>query len=174
MSAEVIRYAITVAKPPEAVYGFWRDLKNFALISRHVKSVEDVGPNRTRWTVEGPNGDVSWTAEIKEDVPGRRIAWASTDDADVENSGMVEFVPAPAERGTEVYITALADVPGGFLGALWARVKGDNPEQSMADAMRRMKTLLECGEIPIVEGQPSSVVRDDPKTLQESRKVGLR
>lgn len=167
-------YAATILKPRQEVYEFWRHWQNLPRFSRHLKSVEDLGNGLTRWTAEGPRGDVTWEAETTEDIPGQRIAWRSVGDADVKNFGEVNFKDAPADRGTEVVVRMGYDLPGGFIGETVAKFTGTSPEAEIAESIRRFKTILECGELPIIEGQPSNQMRNDNKPGDESPRVGLR
>jgi uncharacterized membrane protein len=167
-------YAATIYKPRRQVYEFWREWKNLPRFARHLKSVEDIGNKRTRWTTEGPKGDVSWEAETTADVPGEYISWRSLGDADVPNHGEVTFRDAPMDRGTEVIVRVAYDIPYGFLGELAARTTGTSPEAEIAEAVRRFKCILECGELPVIEGQPSNQMRGDNKPGAQSPKAGLR
>src|SRR4051812_16748087 len=97
-----VAYAATIYRPRREVYAFWRDWQNLPRFARHLKRVEDLGDGRTRWTAEGPNGDVTWEAETTQDVPNEAIAWRSVGHADVANHGEVLFKDAPMDRGTEV------------------------------------------------------------------------
>ncbi|RYG49559.1 SRPBCC family protein [bacterium] len=169
-----VAYAATILKPRQEVYAFWRDWQNLPRFSRHLKSVEDLGNGRTRWTTEGPQGDVSWEAETTQDVPGERIAWQSVGDAKVHNHGIVTFTDAPADRGTEVVVHMAYDMPGGFIGEAVAKLTGNSPEAEIAESVRRFKAIMECGELPIVEGQPSNLKRGDNVPGEASPKVGVR
>ncbi|RYG39528.1 SRPBCC family protein [bacterium] len=169
-----VAYAATILKPRQEVYAFWRDWQNLPRFSRHLKKVEDLGNGRTRWTTEGPQGDVSWEAETTQDVPGERIAWQSVGDAKVANHGIVTFTDAPADRGTEVVVRMAYDMPGGIIGETVAKVTGNSPEAEIAESVRRFKTILECGELPLNEGQPSNQMRGDNQPGDISQKVGLR
>jgi len=167
-------YAATILKPRLEVYEFWRNWQNLPRFSRHLKSVEDLGDGRTRWTVEGPRGDVVWEAETLSDVPGEEISWRSLGDPEVSHHGSVTFRDAPADRGTEVVVQLAYDIPGGFLGETIAKLTGTSPEAEIAESVRRFKTILECGELPIVEGQPSNQMRKENMPGDISPKVGLR
>lgn len=169
-----VAYAATIYKPRGEVYAFWRQWPNLPRFARHLKSVEDLGGNKTRWTAEGPQGDVTWEAETTEDVPGERIAWRSVGHADVPNHGEVLFKDAPMDRGTEVVVKLAYDIPYGILGELAARATGNHPEAEIAEAVRRFKAILECGELPAVEGQSSNRKRGENVPGQESPKVGVR
>lgn len=172
--SDLARYAVTISRPPEDVYRFWRNFENLPRFSRHLKSVEVLDDKRSRWTTEGPNGDVTWEAEMTEDVPGHRISWQSLEGADVQNMGSVEFVPAPGKRGTELYASMQFDAPGGAVGEFYAKMTGNDPEQEVGETMRRCKAILECGEIPIIEGQPSNRARGENEPGDMSKKVGMR
>ena len=169
-----VRYAATIYRSRREVYDQWRQWENLPRYARHLKSVEDLGNARTRWTAEGPNGDVTWEAETYEEIPGERIAWRSVEGSEVMTNGSVEFRDAPMDRGTELYCSMNVDVPGGFFGSAAAKMTGNDPEQEIAEAMRRFKAILECGEVPINEGQPSNIKRGDNMPGDPSPKVGLR
>lgn len=113
-------------------------------------------------------------AETVDDRPGEQIGWRSLPDSAVPNHGLVQFVDAPGGRGTEVRVYISFDPPMGGLGTLIAKSTGNEAKQEVAETLRRFKTILECGELPIVEGQPSSRMRREETTATESRKVGLR
>jgi uncharacterized membrane protein len=167
-------YAVTIYKRRQDVYAFWREWQNLPRFARHLKRVEDMGNGRTRWTTEGPKGDVSWEAETTEDVPGERIAWRTVGHADVPNHGVVVFRDAPMDRGTEVVVHVAYDIPYGFFGELAARATGTSPEAEIAEAMRRFKCILECGELFVNEGQPSNIKRGDNNPGDPSPKMGMR
>lgn len=143
-----IREAITIMQEPEAIYRFWRDLENLPRFMRHLESVKTLDERRSRWRAAGPAGaHVEWEAEITADAPGSRIAWRSLPGATVENDGEVRFAPAPAGRGTEVRVTLRYRPPAGALGAAAARLFGKAPEQEVPGELRRLKQLLETGEV---------------------------
>ena len=168
MATDLKRYAITVMREPMEVYSYWRALENLPQFSPYLKSVQQLDDRRSRWTTEGPQGDISWEAEITEDVPGERLSWRSVESADVKNFGTVEFKRAPGNRGCEVYAEMQADIPAGKLGEMIAGMTGNKPEQQMAETMHRFKTLLECGEIPIIDGQPSDQMRGESETKKRA------
>jgi uncharacterized membrane protein len=47
------------------------------------------------------------------------------------------------------------EAPGGKLGALFAKLFGEEPEQQVREDLRRFKQVMEVGELPTTEGQPS-------------------
>ncbi len=83
------------------------------------------------------------------------IAWKSVADADVDNSGFIQFKPAPDNRGIEVKVVLEYNTPSGAIGVAIAKLFGEAPEQQIGDDLRRFKMLMETGEIATNEGQSS-------------------
>lgn len=156
-----VEKCITVNRPAEECYRFWRDFENFPRFMKHLESVK-VGDNkRSHWVATGPVGiRVEWDAEITADQEGELLAWSSVDGADVESAGTVRFEPAPAGRGTIVWIDMYYRPPAGRAGAMVARLFGEEPSQQIDEDVRRFKWLIETGEIPTSVGQASG--RRDP------------
>ncbi len=46
------------------------------------------------------------------------------------------------------------EMPAGEMGRMVARAFGQDPEQRLAEDLRRVKQILEAGEVPTIEGQP--------------------
>jgi uncharacterized membrane protein len=140
--------AITVAKRPEEAYRFWRDFTNLPRFMEHLEAVQVLDDRRSHWRARAPAGStVEWDAEIIEDRPNERISWRSGHNADVPNTGTVRFRPAPGDRGTEIHVELRYDPPAGKLGALVARFFGEEPSQQVNSDLRRLKQVLETGEV---------------------------
>ncbi len=143
-------------KSPKELYRFWHDFENLPTFMKHLKSVTVVNETRSHWVASAPLGNsVEWDADIITDQENHLIAWASVEEAQVENSGFVRFQSAPEGRGTEVKVVMEYSVPGGALTAAIAKVFGEEPEQQIGDDLRRFKMLMEAGELATTEGQSS-------------------
>jgi len=139
--------AITINKPREAIYAFWRDPANLALVMDNIESIEVLDERRSHWRVKGPAGTtVEWDSVITEDIPDERIAWQA-ENADVDNSGWVEFSDGPTGRGTEVRAFISYDPPGGTIGKAVAKILQREPNQQARRDLRCLKQLMETGEI---------------------------
>ena len=148
--------SVTINKAPDELYRFWRNFENLPRIMDHVESVQTTGDRRSHWVAKAPGGmTVAWDAEITDERENEMIAWRSLPNADVDNAGTVRFQPAPGGRGTEVHVSLEYNPPGGILGAGVAKIWGEEPAQQVEDDLRRFKQLMETGEIPTTEGQPS-------------------
>ena len=137
---------VTIDKPADELYRFWRSLTNAPRFMKWVQEVAVRDERRSRWVAQlpGRRGRVEWEAELLEDRPGELIAWRSLPGAPVPISGRVEFAPAAPGRGTEVRSRVETEgVPRQVL------------ERHVSEDLRRFKRLLETGEIATVDGQPS-------------------
>jgi uncharacterized membrane protein len=151
-----ITSAITVRRPVQDLYTFWRRFENLPTFMIHLDEVRDLGGTKSHWRATAPFGKtVEWDAEIVEDVPSEKIAWHSTEGADVDNAGSVRFSPAPGDQGTEVFVEIRYDIPTKSLGNAVARYFGEDPRQHLDDDLRRFKQVCETGEIVRSEGAPS-------------------
>jgi uncharacterized membrane protein len=149
-----VEKTITVRKPAQEVYGFWRDLENLPRFMAHLESVT-VNADRSHWVAKAPAGKtVVWDAEVVDDQPGASISWRSLPGADVANWGTVRFVPAPGDRGTEVQVELAYRPPAGKVGATLAKLVGEEPATQLADDLRRFKQVVETGEVVRSEGSP--------------------
>jgi uncharacterized membrane protein len=139
---------ITINRPRHEVYGFWHNFENLPRFMAHLESVKVLDERTSRWKAKAPAGaTVEWEAETIEDRPNELITWRSLPDASVPNSGSVRFKDAPGGRGTEVLVELRYQPPGGKLGALVAKLFGEEPEQQVKGDLRRFKQVMEIGEI---------------------------
>jgi uncharacterized membrane protein len=139
---------ITVNRPASEVYAFWRNFENLSRFMAHLERVQVLDERRSRWTARAPAGrTVEWEAEIVEDRPNELISWRSLPGAEVPNSGLVRFVKAPGRDATEIHVDLRYDPPGGAVGALVAKLFGEEPGQQVDGDLRRFKQVLETGEV---------------------------
>jgi uncharacterized membrane protein len=144
---------VTINRPRDEVYRFWRNFENFPRFMLHLESVTATGDRRSHWVAKAPAGtNVEWDAEIVTDRPGELLSWKSFAGSDVPNNGTVRFADAPGDRGTEVRVEVQYDPPVGSAGALIAKLFGEEPGQQIADDMRRFKQVMETGEVVRSDG----------------------
>jgi uncharacterized membrane protein len=154
-AAQVTSAAVTVGRPRAEVYALWRDFANLPRFMKHVQSIEVLTPHRSRWTVKAPLGKtVSWTSFVTEEIENERIAWESEAGAEVPNYGWVELRDAPGDRGTEISALIAYRPPFGSAGRLMSAVLRETPEHQMRDDLRRLKQILETGEVAASQAQP--------------------
>jgi uncharacterized membrane protein len=150
----IARSSILLNCTPEQAYQFWSNFENLPLFMRHLESVTRLGESRSRWIAIGPLGKrVIWDAEIAFDRKDDVIAWRSLPDSEIYVDGIVKFRNAPGNRGTIITAVVVYQPPAGALGGALAKVLGKDPSFMMRQDLRRLKALIEAGEIPTVEGQ---------------------
>lgn len=147
--------SVTINKSADELYSFWRNLENLPQFMTHLESVTKTGDKTSHWKAKAPLGtSVEWDAEVTSDVENERIGWMSLEGSDIPNSGVVHFLPT-TNRGTEVKVNMTYEPPAGMLGALVAKLFGEEPQQQVSEDLRRFKSLMEAGSIINTEGQTS-------------------
>lgn len=151
-----VEQSITVNKSPAEIYSFWREFGNLPRFMKHLESVTTLASGISRWVAKGPTGEpVEWDAEIYNEKENELISWRSLPGSEFVNAGTVRFEPAAGDRGTIVRVTMNYNVTGGKVTAALARLLGQAPEQMVAEDLRRLKQILETGEVATIEGQTS-------------------
>ena len=147
------RESVRLECPIEEVYGFWRRLENLPTFMENVISVSDLGGGRSHWVARGP-ADIpfEWRAEIINEIPNKLLAWKSLPGGDVVSAGSVTFEPARGDRGTQLTVTLQYAPPAGKVGSFVASLFGREPSQTIREDLRRLKQLLEAGEIAKAAG----------------------
>jgi uncharacterized membrane protein len=130
----------TINREPEVVYAAWRQLDQLPDVLRYLRSLQP---------------------DLTEDIPNTRLAW---------RAGSVSFCRAPGGRGTELRVEIMYSPVIGRAGSVVARVLRAAPEQRIQEDLRRLKQLLETGEIARTAGstsvrQPAQPLPHDEHTL---------
>jgi uncharacterized membrane protein len=151
-----VTQTVTINATPQELYQFWNNVENLPLFMEHLESVSRTSGRASHWVARAPAGTcVEWDAEIVDDQPDRRIGWRTLPGSQVTHEGMVSFEPATAGRGTIVCIEMLYRPPAGKVGAQIARLLGEEPSLQINEDLRRLKQLLETGEVATTLGQPA-------------------
>jgi uncharacterized membrane protein len=144
-----VRESIRLERPVPEVYTFWRQLENLPRVLTHLEQVEELGNGRSHWVARGPADlGVEWDAEIINEIENKVIAWRSLPESDVVTAGSVTFTPIRGGRATELSVHLQYSPPAGRAGALVATVFGREPHQTIREDLRRLKQVMEAGEIP--------------------------
>ncbi|MFN2579206.1 MAG: SRPBCC family protein [Pyrinomonadaceae bacterium] len=168
-----VETSITINKSPEELYTFWRDFKNLPLFMKNLESVTELDRWKSHWVAKGIAGArVEWDAEIYNENENELIAWRSLENADVVNAGSVRFQKAPDGRGTYVRVALNYNPPAGKLGATLAQLLGAEPTQLIKEDLRRLKQIIEAGEIATIDGQTSGRAQGEEAPTQKAATMG--
>ncbi len=93
---------IVVDVPAGTAYSQWTRFEEFPHFMNGVESVTRLSRDRLKWVAHLAGVHRTWEARVLEQVPDRRVSWASTEGA--TNSGTVEFRDLGGNR-TELALT---------------------------------------------------------------------
>ncbi|WP_089158064.1 SRPBCC family protein [Micromonospora sp. NBS 11-29] len=148
----VVHRGITVDRPVDAVIGFWTDRERLDRGLAEWATLEQIDDERWRCVAADPaGGSAGWRAEITVEGPGR-LSWRTTAGPVVQR-GRIELVAAPQDRGTE--IRAELRWRSGPVRRAVGLVGGDEPDLALRTALRRIKSLIETGQVLDTRHDPS-------------------
>lgn len=138
-----IRTSITINRPINEVYAFWRNLENLPKFMNHLESVKTLNSTQSEWTVKGPAGigTISWKAAIIKDQKEKLLSWQSLDEAPVKNFGKVLF--KAVGNATEIEVTISYRAPLGIAGQGAAKLLNPLFEKIVHDDIQGLKSYLE-------------------------------
>ena len=123
---------------------------NLPRFMRYLDSVRQDTADRTHWMAVGPGGlRVEWDAELINEIENQLIAWRSLPGSDVTTAGSVNFDSVRGGRETQITVNLQYSPPAGKAGAWIATLFGREPSQTIRDDLRRLKQILEAGEIAV-------------------------
>jgi uncharacterized membrane protein len=153
-----VERSVTVNRPRDELFRIWRNSENLPRFMKHLKSVkiDKTDSGRSHWVATGPLGSkIEWDSEIIEERENEYLAWSSLPGSVVESRGSVYFMESSGGRGTIVHVSMEYLPPAGSAGAAIAKILGEEPGQQIREDLRRFKQMMETGETPTIEGQPS-------------------
>lgn len=138
------------------LYSHWRELTNLPKFMQHLVRIDVQDDRRSHWVARGPvETTIEWDAEITEERPNELIAWRSIEGSELNHAGFVRFERAPGDRGTLVTVDMHYRPPLGTIGAAVVAWFGEDPNQTITMDLRRLKQMMEAGEVVTTEGQPA-------------------
>lgn len=147
--------SLAINRPRADCYAFWRRLENLPRVMHGLESVTEMDDGRSHWKATTPSGlRLEWDAEITQDQENELISWRSVEDADLTTDGSVHFLPGPNGKGTLLRVVVRYRPPGGALGAVVTQLFGRPAQQVLKQDLRRLKQILETGDIITTENQP--------------------
>jgi uncharacterized membrane protein len=145
----IVHESIRLELPLSDVYRYWRQFQNLPRFMSHLAQVTDTGEGRSHWVAKGPGGVlVEWDAEIINEVEDQVIGWQSLPGGDVVVAGSVNFDTARAGQSTQVSVRLQYAPPAGRVGRVISMLAGREPSFTIREDLRRLKQILEAGEIP--------------------------
>lgn len=141
-----IRTSVSVNKPRQEVYAFWRNLENLPLFMSHLKRVTKQDNKHSRWEAKLPGNfaTISWDAIIVNDNPGKVIGWRSVAGSGIDNAGKVEFMDAPDGKGTIIQaVISYLPPSGGYMKSKIAGFMSPIFEEIVRNDINNFKRFIE-------------------------------
>jgi len=138
----LVEEKLTIRRPIDEVYRFWRQPDNLPKFLGHLQSVTVKPDGTSHWVANGPAGmPVEWDARIINEVENKIIGWQSLDGSQIATAGSVNFRRSGVN--TTVRVRFQYDPPAGKLGAAVAALFGEEPGRAVREDLARLKSLLE-------------------------------
>lgn len=142
-----VEESVVIDKPASELYRFWRQFENLPQVMGHLKEVKVIDDKRSHWVAKAPLGfSVEWDAEIINEIDGKLIAWRSTADATVSSAGSVRFIQEDDGQRTTVRVVLDYIPPAGKVGAIVARIFGEDPGSQIRDDLTRFKSKMQSSD----------------------------
>ncbi len=132
-----VEETIELEVPVQTAYNQWTQFEEFPRFMEHVEEVQQLDDEHLHWRVSVAGKTEEFDAEVTEQVPDTRIAWASTSGR--KNAGAVDFHPLGDTR-CQIMVSMDAE-PQGALEKV-ADAAGIAGRQVRAD-LERFKELIE-------------------------------
>lgn len=147
----------TIATTPEQAYALYSRPETLHIWQEGVVSVTQTGDRTMHWVMQDPATKqyIEFDAEVVEAAPGERHVSRVLNGPFAGTEDTLTFEQDPVGRGTVVTWVCDYAMPGGVVTKIAASVLSRGPQQLVIENLRHLKQLLEAGEIPSVEGQPS-------------------
>jgi uncharacterized membrane protein len=163
-----IRRSVTINKPVEELYRFWRNFENLPRFMKHLESVRVLDSLRSHWVVRPPGGrKVEWDTEIVAERENELIGWRSVNGM-VNHAGSVRFERALGGRGSVVRVQLQYNPPRGRIGASFATLFGEGPDRQIKEDLYQFKRMMEGGtggaEVqrePVREPEPVEIASEE-------------
>ena len=138
-----VEASVTIERPVEEVFAFYRDFRNLPSFLGDVMAVELIDPVSSRWTIQGPLGiRAHWTTTVTEERPNELIRYEV---AGARTVWEMHFAPGPDAGSTEV--REVMTTPLGRMGRAALALIGKFPAQEVTANLHRLKQLLETGHV---------------------------
>jgi uncharacterized membrane protein len=141
-----IEASVTIQRPVEEVFRFYRDFKNLPRFLGDVMDIEQIGPATSRWAILGPLGiRANWTMKVTQERTNELIRYETVTSPLLRTSWEIHF--APGSEAGETEVREVMKVPLGRLGRAALALSGKFPAEEVAANLHRLKQVMETGRV---------------------------
>ncbi|MDQ1710390.1 MAG: hypothetical protein QOG49_1775 [Frankiaceae bacterium] len=169
-----VEKSIEVDVPVRTAYDQWTQFEEFPEFMGGVKEVKQLGDQRLHWVAQIAGVKREWDANILEQVPDQKVAWAATSGA--TNAGAVYFTPIGAGRTAvrlvlEYEPEGVVENVGDKLGIVEKQAEADLERFKKFIEKRGTETGAWRGSVPGAVGTPT--VEDAAASRGDKGKAGV-
>ena len=143
--------AVTVDRPVDATWEMICDPGRLSVALDQPVTAQDMGDGRWR-VLAAPFGGTAHPIEVIVQAAGRSAHWR-IESGPRAHDGRLKLVPAPGDRGTELQVELT--YPQGRLRHRVDTVRGHDPDQRLRTVLRRIKSVIESGQVVSTMNEPS-------------------
>jgi uncharacterized membrane protein len=130
----------------ERVFKFYEDFRNLPHFLGDVEEIEQVDAATSRWTIQGPLGiQARWKVRTTGERRNEYIRYETIAPPGLKTEWEIWFAPGPIAGETTV--REVMKTPLGRLGRLALAFIGKYPAKEMSANLRRLKELMETGQV---------------------------
>lgn len=166
--SELLRRSLSIGAPATTILHAWSNSEVMQKVLGPAASLISQTDGTTRWRIDAPLGQVIEMV-VKEDTSANeefvRHVGRTISGPQAEILVELHTRPAAADFGTDATFIVEYTLAGGVLADAAIKLLGVAPNILLGHALRRLKALLESGEIPTLAHNPSG--RSNPPTDDE-------
>lgn len=151
--------SVTINASRERVWQVLREVERWPSFMANIKTAESEG-DRLAFTSVTPTGPVETHATITADVANECFAWESVAGTKVPNAGEFTLRDGTSGRGTAIHAKIAYEPTGGSLGRYAAKLTQKEPGIQLRRDLKRLKSLIEAGEVPTNARNPAELAAD--------------
>lgn len=141
-----IEASVTIQRPIDKVFRFYRDFKNLPSFLGDVMAIEQIGPATSRWTIQGALGiRAHWAIRVTEERTNELICYETVTVPGLRTYWEIHFATGSDAGETKVREVMKAPLPRFGRAAL--ALVGKFPAQEVSSNLHRLKQVLETGRV---------------------------
>jgi uncharacterized membrane protein len=141
-----IEARVTIHRPIDDVFRFYRDFSNLPRFLGDVMAIEPLDRSTYRWTIQGPLGvRVKWTVKVTEEITNDLIRYETVTSAGLRTYWDIHFAPGSDAGQTEV--REVMKTPLGRVGRAALALIGKYPSEEVSSNLHRLKEVMETGRV---------------------------
>jgi uncharacterized membrane protein len=142
----LIEGRITIQRPVEKVFEFYRNFKNLPSFLGDVMAIDETGPATSRWTIQGPLGiQAHWTIKVTKERTNELIGYETVTSPALKTYWEIYFTPGSTAGETEVHEVMKA--PLGRFGRTALALIRKYPAEEVSANLHRLKEVMETGQV---------------------------